>query len=49
MKDEEKVDLNEETIRPLFGHEAAEDEDVENLKRYYLKTDTYNILKSSNV
>jgi len=33
--------FNEETIRRIFGHEAAEDEDQERLKEYYLKSSTY--------
>lgn len=39
-------EFNEDTIRELFGHEAAEDEKVERLKEYYLKTDVYQKLKS---
>lgn len=41
------VNFEEETIRAIFGHEAAEDEDIERLKRYYVKTDIYNAIKSS--
>lgn len=33
--------FNEETIRKIFGHEAAEDEDRERLREYYLKSSTY--------
>lgn len=33
--------FDEVTIRQLFGHEAAEDEGIENLKRYYMKNKTY--------
>ena len=43
----EEVTFNEETIRSIFGHEAAEDEDIERLKRYYVKTDVYAAIKSS--
>lgn len=39
--------FNEENIRKIFGHEAAEDESIDRLKEYYLKTDAYNILKSN--
>jgi hypothetical protein len=35
------VDFTEETIRKIFGHEAAEDEDGERLREYYLKSSTY--------
>lgn len=31
------MDFTEENIAALFGHEAAEDEDIERLKGYYLK------------
>lgn len=33
--------FSEENIRKLFGHEAAEDEDVVRLKEYYFKNDIY--------
>ncbi|MCQ2011627.1 hypothetical protein NOM01_16725, partial [Sporolactobacillus sp. STSJ-5] len=39
--------FNEETIRLIFGHEAAEDEDQKRLKQYYVKTDLYNTMKSA--
>ncbi|MBO5352198.1 MAG: hypothetical protein J6A77_02760 [Lachnospiraceae bacterium] len=42
-----EVKFNEETIRAIFGHEAAEDEDIERLKRYYVKTEIYNAIKST--
>lgn len=42
-----QVKFDEETIRAIFGHEAAEDEDIERLKRYYVKTETYNAIKST--
>ncbi len=35
------MEFDELTIRSLFGHEAAEDENIENLKRYYLKNKVY--------
>lgn len=40
------IELNEDTIRAIFGHEAAEDETIERLKSYYLKTNIYNSMKS---
>lgn len=33
-----KLEFTEDTIRKIFGHEAAEDETIERLKAYYLKT-----------
>lgn len=42
-----KIEFNEDTIRTLFGHEAAENETIDRLKCYYLKTDIYNTMKSS--
>lgn len=38
--------FDEETIRAIFGHEAAEDETIDRLKTYYLKTNIYNSMKS---
>ena len=35
------MDFTEENIASLFGHEAAEDEDIKILRRYYLKAKTY--------
>lgn len=40
------IEFNEDTIRAIFGHEAAEDETIERLKSYYLKTNIYNSMKS---
>jgi len=40
------IEFNEDTIRALFGHEAAEDENLIRLKAYYVKTDIYKSLKS---
>lgn len=42
----ENLVFDESNIRLLFGHEAAEDEPIEKLKKYYLKTDVYNQLSS---
>lgn len=41
------VKFDEVTIRAIFGHEAAEDEDIERLKQYYVKTEIYNAIKSA--
>lgn len=45
-KSQETLKFDEDTIRAIFGHEAAEDETIERLKTYYLKTDIYNSMKS---
>lgn len=45
-KKQSTVTFGEDTIRVIFGHEAAEDETIERLKSYYLKTNIYNSLKS---
>ena len=42
-----KLEFTEDTIRMIFGHEAAEDETIERLKAYYLKTNIYNSMKIS--
>lgn len=44
---QQKLTFDEETIRTLFGHEAAEDEDIEKLQKYYVKTEIYEKLNSS--
>lgn len=41
-----KLVFDEETIRAVFGHEAAEDETIERLKAYYLKTNVFHSMKS---
>lgn len=41
-----EIRFDEDTIRAIFGHEAAEDESINRLKSYYLKTDIYNTMKS---
>ena len=43
----DNIDFNEETIRAIFGHEAAEDETIDRLKSYYLKTNIYKSMKSN--
>lgn len=45
-KGRDGIQFDEDTIRALFGHEAAEDETIERLKTYYLKTEVYNSMKS---
>ena len=40
--------FTEDNIIKLFGNEAAEDENIDLLKNYYFKGDTYSQLKSSN-
>lgn len=35
------MNFTEENIAALFGHEAAEDEEIDRLKSYYLKGATY--------
>lgn len=35
------IDFSDENIQKLFGHEAAEDETIANLKKYYFRTDIY--------
>lgn len=42
-----KLEFTEDTIRNIFGHEAAEDESIDRLKSYYLKTNIYNSMKSN--
>ena len=42
----EEIEFNEDTIRAIFGHEAAEDETIDRLKSYYIKTNVYNSMKS---
>ena len=39
--------FNEENIRKIFGHEAAEDDDPENLSGFYVKSSAYETLKSN--
>lgn len=40
------MDFTEDNIRLLFGNEAAEDETVEDLKKFYIKGSAYEKLKS---
>lgn len=39
--------FNEEVIAHLFGNEAAEDEDIDRLRAYYLKSSTYDQIKNN--
>lgn len=41
------IEFTEENIRKLFGHEAAEDENIARLKEYYFKNDTYTQVSSN--
>lgn len=43
----EEYKLNEETIASLFGHEAAEREDPERLKQYFVKRSDYESVVSN--
>lgn len=43
---EDKVKFTDETIQNVFGHEAAEDEDVSRLKDYYFKNNVYESITS---
>ena len=40
------MDFTEDNIAALFGHEAAEDENIERLKGYYLKSSTFDQVKT---
>ncbi|MFZ5567059.1 MAG: P-loop ATPase, Sll1717 family [Pseudomonadota bacterium] len=40
------MDFTETNIAALFGHEAAEDEDIGRLKAYYLKSSTFDQVKT---
>lgn len=35
------IEFTDDNIQKLFGHEAAEDEDPERLKKYYFKSSIY--------
>lgn len=41
IKIKNQIIFTEENIHKLFGHEAAEDEDIESLIKYYFQTATY--------
>lgn len=47
LKKEVVMDFTEENIRQLFGHEAAEDDNEQNLYSFYVKGSAYKTLKSS--
>lgn len=36
-----EITFDEVQLRELFGHEAAEDEEIDRLRQYYFKTNTY--------
>lgn len=42
----EKFDFNDETIQRLFGYEDAESEQIDRLKEYYFRNDTYDRVTS---
>lgn len=42
MKQNKKIEFNDETIQSLFGFEDAESEPIERLKEYYFKKETFN-------
>ena len=42
-----KLTFDEDTIRLIFGHEAAEDETIDRLKAYYVKTAIYESMRSN--
>jgi uncharacterized alkaline shock family protein YloU len=37
----DQVVFSEEVIQSIFGHEAAEDENIDRLKAYYFKSPVY--------
>ncbi|HEY6267991.1 MAG TPA: hypothetical protein VIX11_06825 [Candidatus Acidoferrum sp.] len=43
----EQVKFTEEIIQSIFGHEAAEDEDIERLKAYYFKSPVYEKVRAN--
>lgn len=47
IRGRKKMIFNEENIRKIFGHEAAEDDDPENLSGFYVKSSAYETLKSN--
>lgn len=42
------IKFDDDTIRTVFGHEAAEDEDIKRLREYYFKSSAYERMKSSS-
>lgn len=40
--------FDDDTIRTIFGHEAAEDESIERLKEYYFRSNVYSRIGSNN-
>ena len=41
MAQARKLTFSETELQELFGHEAAEDEQLSRLRQYYFKTNTY--------
>jgi len=42
------IGFDDDTIRKIFGHEAAEDEDIDRLREYYFKSSAYKRMQSTN-
>lgn len=40
--------FDDDTIMEIFGHEAAEDDDIERLKKFYFKNAAYSRLRANN-
>ena len=41
-------EFDDDTIRRIFGHEAAEDDDIQRLKQFYFKNTTYSRLRANH-
>ena len=41
-------EFDDDTIRSIFGHEAAEDDDIKRLKQFYFKNTTYSRLRANH-
>ncbi len=41
-------EFDDDTIRSIFGHEAAEDDDIRRLKQFYFKNTTYSRLRANH-
>lgn len=41
-------EFDDDTIRSIFGHEAAEDDDIQRLKQFYFKNTTYSRLRANH-
>ena len=47
MTKTKQLTFNDDTIRALFGHETAEDDNFDRLKQFYFKSRIYDSMKSS--